>query len=279
MLARGSGPPADLVGEARDSARQAAALGEALGAALEAAGLPRTTRVRALVAGISGFDGGHSASPRLEALAERFDVVHDTLIAHAGALDGAAGIAVIAGTGSVALGNAAPGGAFVRCGGWGYFFGDEGSAVWIAREALRLAMLREDRKRPSALAGRAFTFYGTNSLRAIQHAFAHGEITRPALAAFASDVLAFAGEGEPDALGIRAAAAAELAQLVEAVDAVLAGTGSPLVSRAGGLFRDPGFADAFRAAVERALPNARLIEPAHDPATGALMLARRLGGA
>jgi N-acetylglucosamine kinase-like BadF-type ATPase len=233
--------------------------------------------VRALVAGISGFDAGHSVAPKLEALAERFEVVHDTVIAHAGALDGAAGIAVIAGTGSVALGNEVPGGPFVRCGGWGYFFGDEGSAVWIAREALRLAMLREDRRRPSALAGRAYAFYGTMSLRSIQHAFAHGEITRPALAAFASDVLAFAEEGNPDALGIRASAAAELAHLVEAVDAALAGTGSPLVSHAGGLFADRGFARAFQAAVEQALPNARPIEPAYDPAGGALMLARKLG--
>ena len=277
ILARGSGPPADLVGEPRDSVRQAAALGEALGAALEAANLPRSMRVRALVAGISGFDGGHSVRPRLDGLAERSEVVHDTVIAHAGALGGAAGIVVIAGTGSVALGNAVPDGAFVRCGGWGYFFGDEGSAVWIAREALRLAMAREDRKRPSALADRAFTFYGTHSLRAIQHAFAHGEITRPALAAFASDVLAFAEEGDRDALAIRVAAAAELALLVDALDTALEGTGSPLVSRAGGLFRDPGFARAFRDALERALPNARLMEPAHDPAAGALLLARKLG--
>jgi N-acetylglucosamine kinase-like BadF-type ATPase len=276
LLARGSGPPADLVGEARDSKRQIDALAAALRAALEAAHLPPDTRVRALVAGISGFDGGYSSVPRLEALAERSQVVHDTVIAHAGALSGAAGIVVIAGTGSVALGNAAFGSPFVRCGGWGYFFGDEGSAVWIARSALRCAMQREDRGEASVLCDRAFAFYGTNSLRAIAHAFAHGEISRPALAAFAGDVLTCANEGDRDARSVRDGAANELAELTATVDRRLGATSLRLVSRAGGLFRDDAFAAAFGDALTNALPHANLVEPAHDPALGALALARKL---
>ena len=275
-LARGSGPPADLVGEARDSTRSRDALEDALDAALDLAGIARTTRFAAIVAGISGYDEGISYPPDLVPRAERVRVVHDTEIAHAGALDGAAGIVVVAGTGSVALGNDARRDAFVRAGGWGFFFGDEGSASWIARTALRRAMLRADRGETGTLEERALAFYGAVSLRAIQHAFAHGEIGRPALAAFSSDVLAAAEEGDGDARAVRDAAAMELADLVAVVDGRLEPISWRVVSFAGGLFADAAFVDAFGNALLEAVPRANLVSPAHDPAGGALLLARRL---
>lgn len=274
-LARGSGPPADLVGEARESTRDRGALETALDRALDAAGLPRATIFAAIVAGISGYDAGVSHAPDLAHRSARVAIVHDTEIAHAGALDGAAGIVAIAGTGSVALGNDDVGGV-ARAGGWGYFFGDEGSALWIARTALRRAMLRVDRGERSALEARAQAVFGTASLRALQHGFAHGEIARPALAAFASDVLALAESGDRDARDVRRAAANELAELVREVDLRLEPASWRLVSYAGGLFADAAFVDAFGEALQGAVPHANLTAPAGDPACGALALARRL---
>jgi N-acetylglucosamine kinase-like BadF-type ATPase len=232
-----------------------------------------------VLAGISGFDGEDCPVPDMFDRADTVKVVHDSAIAHEGALDGAAGIIVIAGTGSVALGNAEPGGAYARAGGWGYFFGDEGSAVWIARSALRLAMLREDRNETGAIAARAYAFYGTNSLRSIQHAFAHGEISRPALAAFAGEVFALAAQEDRDALRVRDAAARELADLVATVDRRLGPAPERLVSYAGGLFRNDGFVDAFGEALLDTLPHGNLLSPVHDPAAGALLLARKLAAA
>ncbi len=275
-LGRGSGPPADLVGEARDSARQREALLAALDAACDDAGVARTVRLRAVVAGLSGYDDGISPVPHLGARADHERVMHDTEIAHAGALAGSAGIVVIAGTGSVALGNDARGGPFVRAGGWGYFFGDEGSALWLARTALRRAMVRADRGEASGLAERGLACFGARSLRAIQHAVAHGEIARPTLAAFASDVLAAAADGDADASTVRRAAADELADLVATVDGRLEPASWRLVSYAGGLFADAAFVDTFGAALAEALPHANLVSPAGDPASGALALARQL---
>jgi len=275
-LARGQGPPADLVGEPRDSVRQRSAIEAALDAALAAARLPRTTRFRALVAGLSGYDAGLSAPLDLSARAERVRVVHDTEIAHAGALDGAAGIVVIGGTGSVALGNGAPAARAIRAGGWGYFFGDEGSALWIARTAVRRAMLREDRGERSRLGEAALAFWGSPSLRAIQHAFAHGELTRPALAAFAGEVLTLAREAEDDARAVRDAACAELAALASTLDRRLEPATPRLVSYAGGLFADGAFVDTFGMALETEMPQADLREPVRDAAGGALALARAL---
>ncbi len=277
--ARGIGPPADLVGGPRDPARQVAAIGAALAAACEVAGLPAGTRFAGLVAGITGFDEGISAVPDLHPLAERSAVVHDTAIAHAGAFGGAAGIVAIAGTGSVALGHGEPGSAFVRAGGWGYFFGDEGSAIWIARAALRRAMWRHDRGEGSDLERRALASFGAVSLRELQHAFAHGELERPALAAFASDVLESAAAGDADAVAIRAAACAELADLIVTVDRRLAPSAARAVSYAGGLFENDTFVEVFQNAIAAALPTARVTAPQHDPVGGAFVLARLLARA
>ena len=87
-----------------------------------------------------------AARSRLEALLGRMlpgcrlSVVHDTrLVLAAAGLD--SGIALVAGTGSVAYGRTANGREAQR-GGWGWMLGDDGSGVWIAREAAREIMSR-----------------------------------------------------------------------------------------------------------------------------------------
>jgi len=279
ILGRGVGPPADLVDEERDSTRQRDAIASAIRHAFAAAQLPRDTRLFAIVAGISGFDPGISVAPDLSAITDNAVVVHDTTIAHAGALGGEPGIVVIAGTGSVALGNDETSDAYVRAGGWGYFFGDEGSALWIARTALQRAMLREDRGEPSQLGAHANAFFGALSLRHIQHAFAHGELTRTALAAFAAETFALADAGDADAREVRDSAADALASLAATVDARLGSCASRRVSHAGGLFADATFASAFEARVRAAIPVAIVTAPKTDAPTGALALARALPGA
>jgi glucosamine kinase len=83
----------------------------------------------------------------------RVAVVHDTrLILAAAGL--ASGIALISGTGSVAYGRDS-GGREARVGGWGWLLGDEGSAVWLAREAAREVMRRADAGEPSGPLGEA----------------------------------------------------------------------------------------------------------------------------
>jgi len=276
IVGRGVGPPADLVNEERDSTRQRDAIASAIRHAFAAAQLPRDTRLFAIVAGISGFDPGVSVAPDLSEITDNAVVVHDTTIAHAGALGGEPGIVVIAGTGSVALGNDETGNAYVRAGGWGYFFGDEGSALWIARTALRRAMLREDRGEPSQLGARANAFFGALSLRHIQHAFAHGELTRPALASFAAETLALARAGDVDATAIRDSAAAALASLAATIDARLTKSATRRVSYIGGLFADAALTTSFEAQVRATVPGATVAAPVTDPAMGALALARAL---
>ena len=130
------------------AAEAAANLADVFGT-LDAAG------ARRVVAGAGGVDTEEDAQAlagliRTAAPQARIDVVHDTrLILAAGRA--AEGIAVIAGTGSAAWGTTAAG-RQGRSGGWGYLLGDEGSAYWIAREAVRHALHRHDLGRdPDAL--------------------------------------------------------------------------------------------------------------------------------
>jgi N-acetylglucosamine kinase-like BadF-type ATPase len=279
IIGRGVGPPADLVGEERDSTRQRAAIESAVRHAFAAAEIPRDTRLFALVAGISGFDEGVSVAPDLGVIADNALVVHDTTIAHAGALGGEPGIVVIAGTGSVALGNDETSDAYVRAGGWGYFFGDEGSALWIARTALARAMRRADCGESCEIGERAKTFFGALTLRHIQHAFAHGELTRPALASFATETFVLARAGDAEAIAVRDAAAAALASLTATIDRRLAPSVARRVSYSGGVFADDAFTASFDTHVRGAIAHAIVTAPVTDAATGALELARAAGNA
>lgn len=71
-------------------------------------------------------------------------VATDAAIALHGAFDGAAGMLLIAGTGSIAYGRNRLSKQPERVGGWGWQVGDEGSGSWLGREAVRCALLAED---------------------------------------------------------------------------------------------------------------------------------------
>jgi len=74
---------------------------------------------------------------------ESAQVIHDGLAVLQAAAPGGWGIALIAGTGAVAYGvNQARETAIV--GGWGYWFGDEGSAYWLGQSALRAIAQADD---------------------------------------------------------------------------------------------------------------------------------------
>jgi N-acetylglucosamine kinase-like BadF-type ATPase len=113
--------------------------------------LGRTARpVDVVCAGAAGADTPATTAQLHVLLAGRFPgaevrVVHDTelLLAASGDAGLATGVAVIAGTGSVAWGRDATG-ATARAGGWGHQLGDEGSGYWVAGQAVRHALRRAD---------------------------------------------------------------------------------------------------------------------------------------
>jgi glucosamine kinase len=256
VLGRGTSGPADEIGVGPDSTRLRDALEGALGAALVAAKLPSNVRLDAIVAGISGYEGRvYGVAPQLPA--QRVRLMHDAPIAHAGALGGKPGVVVIAGTGSVAY-SVASDNRSKTTGGWGYLFGDEGSAFWIARTYLAQA-IRDDARVPEAL-----EYFGVATLRELVRAFYSGTISRDRFASFAT--VAIADER------IAAAAAGQLAAL--AASAVLERPCA--IAFTGGLMRDASFAQRVRTTTQTLLPDCSVVEPLDGPAEGALILAQRL---
>jgi N-acetylglucosamine kinase-like BadF-type ATPase len=130
----------------------AAAISAAVAAAYAQAGIvPRPATVACL--GLAGA-GRPAEQAMVQAwatqtrLAERTMVFDDASLVLAAGLPERWGIALIAGTGSIALGRDSAG-ATGRAGGWGPLLGDEGSGADIARAALRAVCRAADGRGPA----------------------------------------------------------------------------------------------------------------------------------
>ena len=268
IVGRGRAGAADEIGAGPDSSRLRDALRDALSAAREHAGLPRDVSFAAIVAGVSGYEGRvYGKAPELPT--SREVLVHDAPIAHAGALGGNPGIVVVAGTGSAVYATGER--QTWAGGGWGYLFGDEGSAFWLAREALAALMRRDDAGAFESEELRAAReFFGLPSLRRIARGFYAGEVSRERLAAFAPVAMAFPAFRE-----IADRGADCLAALVRR--ALEAGA-APAVAFAGGMFADTRFGERLAAGIREAFPAVAVVAPKYDPCVGALMLAYREAG-
>jgi len=270
ILARGTAGPCDEIGEGPQSTRLRDALHGALADAVRNAGLPGDTQFEAIVAGISGYEGTiYGVPPELPS--QRTLIVHDAPIAHAGAFAGGSGVVVIAGTGSVvyAVNDHNEAATF---GGWGYLFGDEGSAFWIGREALASLMHWQDEDEIEIAAERkkALAFFEAPSLRELARAYYMDRIPRSRIAAFAEVVMHVELF---DAIVQRGAAMlSQLARVAVHNHGVRAGT--PVAS-VGGLFFDPRFRELVDHGIRAAGRGTHVVAPKYDPVIGAVILAYR----
>ncbi len=209
--------------------------------------------------------------------ADYLRVGHDAPGALAGALVGNDGAIVLAGTGSVACGQITrPNGErdYIRVGGHGYLFSDEGSALAIAREGLRLALRLEDEGLKDPLQPLLLRFFRHQRLKAIAQDCYAGLISRDHLASFAAQI-GRAAERRPGASRqIIDRAALELANLALVTVRRLGLTDRPVnISYAGGVFRNQRLLNQFTAHLANDLPLASLTPPRFGPEIGALILA------
>jgi N-acetylglucosamine kinase-like BadF-type ATPase len=199
-------------------------------------------------------------------------VVHDAhLVLAAAGLD--EGIALIAGTGSVAWGRDHTG-RNARAGGWGYLLGDEGSGYAVVREAVRHALRLADRAlAPDRMVRKLLAACDVAGPAELRDRF-YARPERRYWAGFAPVVCDLAADGDRAARLIIDTAGADLADLVRAVHRTL---GLPVpcpVVLAGGLL---GHQPELRQAVGSALAPDRLTDLRTldvDPVRGALALAR-----
>ncbi|HEV7122936.1 MAG TPA: BadF/BadG/BcrA/BcrD ATPase family protein [Rhodanobacter sp.] len=160
-------------------------------------------------------------------------VTSDAITSHAGALAGAPGVVLAAGTGAVVVAIGAAG-QFQRVDGWGPWLGDEGSGAWLGRAGLRAAARAYDGRGPAtrlqAAAQAQFGAIGTLAVRLSAD-------PNPArtVAAFAPAVAAAARQGDEVAAHMLHDAAMALADSILAGAAILNETGMVPVVILGGL--------------------------------------------
>lgn len=204
--------------------------------------------------GLAGVDRPADAAllaPELEMLAGAVRISNDAELALT-ALEGALGVAVISGTGSIALGRDAQG-RQVRTGGWGHVVGDEGSGWEIGRRALRAVARASDGRGPdTALAEAVLRHWDLPSADGII-GVVYPETDKARVAALSRLVLAAAREGDAVARAILAEAADELALAMGAVARRLEFPGGRVpLALAGGLFvNEADFRAMVRERVER----------------------------
>lgn len=185
-------------------------------------------RLVSVTAGLSGVDIPQDVRLLCQALerasAERglatdWTVINDVeLLLYALPGSNGTGLAVVAGTGSIACGRDTHNKS-VRAGGWGFLFGDEGSGYAIGRAALQAIAQAADFRGPATkLVERVLSEWKLQTPEDLITAVYEGESARnPKIARLAEVVLATAAEGDEVALEITRQAAWELARAVIAV--------------------------------------------------------------
>ncbi|MDQ0644798.1 N-acetylglucosamine kinase [Microbacterium murale] len=232
--------------------------------------LEKTERIDSIGVGAAGAWTAPDAAAALartlaDAIGAHVAVTSDVVSAHAGALQGAPGTLLIAGTGAAALGVDADGVRLVD--GWGPDLGDLGSGSWIGREGVRAMLRARDGLGPPTALSEALRAHIAPALDPIT--WLVGDIpTARQLATAAPLVLDAAAVGDAVAANV----VAEAVRLLTA-SAVAASDRALEVAVHGGL-TDHSW---FRAELERALTAAgRTIVPAvGDALDGAALLARR----
>lgn len=184
------------------------------------------------------------------------------------------GVAVIAGTGSIAVGYGADSELLVA-GGWGWILGDEGSAAGLVREAAREVLARADRgDAPDELARRLERAFGVVDLSYLSVAMASSG-GAASWGRHAPDVFVAADSGASSARAVISRAGSALASLVLTLHQ--RGARADHVAAAGGVITaQPRLQEAFRTALRGVLPQARLHLLQEPPVVGAVGLAANL---
>lgn len=247
---------------------------------MEAALGDRDVRLAAVCLGIAGVDRPNDAEQvrgmmRRIGFKARTLVVNDALVALVAGAGAGPGVAVIAGTGSIAYGRSATARA-ARAGGWGHLFGDEGGAFWIGRAALSAVVRQFDGRGPTTLlTGRVLSHMGVASPTELIPEVYERDAYRPLIASSAVLVQRAADAGDAVAGDILQRAAAELTAAAASVITRLGmrGDAFPTVL-SGGVFKGiPTLVTDVTARLSEVAPRSsvRLLDV--EPAIGAVRLA------
>ena len=206
---------------------------------------------------------------------KRTVVVTDAEIALYATTLGAAGLVVIAGTGSVCIGKNNKGEMAIS-GGWGPLAGDEGGGVGIAQNALHsIAKASDGRGIPTSLSDRASEYFRASGPENLIVAIYSPQVDNSRIAGFAKFVVEAAQKGDAVAVDIMMEAGSELGLAACAVIERLGLKKNKIpigcvgsVFKAGSLLTEP-----MLATINTIAPKAYLTEPQMPPAHAAALMA------
>lgn len=261
----------------------AANLLEATRAAWRQAGQPFQPAAVAFL-GLAGIKTAGDIS-RMKTVAEATGIApvgaitieNDLFNALAGGLDGAPGIALIAGTGANCLGRDRRG-KTCSCGGWGWLLGDRGAGFGLGAEALRAVCRAVEGRGPATrLSEAALQFYQLSEPGEFLAHFSADQWQPGLVGAFAPRVIQLAADHDAVALSVLQAGADDLAGLVAATMDRLTFSDNPDVVLLGGcLSATYVYRPLVETAIRRKCPNARLRPARYEPLHGAALNALQL---
>jgi N-acetylglucosamine kinase-like BadF-type ATPase len=269
---RGGGANLQAVGELEVEKVLHAVMDEAIG--------DRITRPDQICLGIAGADRPADAAA-VRGIIHRIGfkapaiVVNDALVALVAGAGHGPGVAIVAGTGSIAYGRDAAGRA-ARAGGWGHLLGDEGGGFWIGRAALSAVARQFDGRGPRTVLTELVVQHMDVSSPAelIQAVYDRG-LHRPTMSGVAALVQHAAVHGDAVAAEILSRAAGELAAAGESVISRLGMRGDTFPTiLAGGVFRGiPMLARQVAARLGDVAPRSDVRVLEVEPAVGSIALA------
>lgn len=277
VLAFGSGPACEHITAPNGYERNQAAIHGAINDALQNAEA-KPEQIVAVGMGLTSAPRELDAQPTFEKIVreiaqpEHIWIDHDAATNLAGASAGAAGVMVIAGSGSIAYGiNEA--GEEGRAGGLGYLMGDEGSAWWIGITALQAAAAAADGRGPeTALLPFVLDHYNLPTIRHI-HTFLYAEtFRRPMVSGITVDVAKLA-ETDDVSRAIMTEAGQRLGNMVLATIRQIHQPGDEVdVYPTGGVFRAGEVVmEPFRNKLLGEWPELTIRQPHFEPVIGALI--------
>ena len=203
--------------------------------------------------GLAGIDRPADSvvlRPHLESIADSVRLTNDAELL-LGAFADAVGVALIAGTGSIAFGRNASG-HMARASGWGHIMGDEGSGYDIGRMALQAVTRAADgRGKATVLQQRILATWALSDPTELIE-FVHAQRDKATIARLAPLVFSAAREGDAVAARIIRHAASELAQATSTIaDALDLPTPLPLALGGSLLIHNPDLCKLVLARVRR----------------------------
>ncbi|MBW4531242.1 MAG: hypothetical protein KME02_11220 [Aphanothece saxicola GSE-SYN-MK-01-06B] len=290
VLSEGEGPGVCHLAAPEGPERFGSALRESLERAMAGVngGSPEAVLVAAAV-GASGIEQGSPVQAQGQALAadvlglapERVLVTGDERTALRGAFPDAAGLVVISGTGTIAVGRDGQGREH-RCAGWGWLLDGAGSAMDIGRDGLALSLQMADGRLPDAPLRRALWQAleldpddpgAPQRLKALVVA---GSFGPAGFARLAPVVDQQAGAGEAGAIAVMERNAVALAAMAAGVARGLDLMGPAVCPMGGALSHLEQLRRPFSRSLEMALPGSRLVTATGDACQGALAMAAAL---